>query len=189
MLQQMPFLVTANDPEQMKFQINELLRILYEEQRQDLVDYADTKIVQSIYTSRSDIVTLSAVIPWDDTVPQSDEGVEVFSKSITPSDSGNILMIQADIQGGLSANYVTLALFKGDQTSAIAARFNREASSGVEGAMQLRHIMLAGATTKITFKVRAGVASGTSYINARNTGARVLGGAVSSTFLIQEYRA
>jgi hypothetical protein len=124
-------------------------------------------------------------------VPQSSEGSQVLSQSITPLAAANKLLVTVvlNVASNTGLDGVVAALFKDSDTSALAAAFymvteNRSGST----ALVIRYEMAAGGTSPITFKVRMGPGSaGNAYLNGHN-GARVLGGALISSITIEELK-
>lgn len=148
-------------------------------------------IVLQVLTSQSVtyVTGTGSAIPIDDTIPQSTEGDQYFSITITPGNASNRLLIEAALN--LAASNVnawfTLALFQDSGTGAIAASTQFLPTSGGIVAATLRFIMAAGTTSATTFKLRAGVQSGDTpaYMNGNSSG-RFLGGVMVSGMSVTE---
>lgn len=127
-------------------------------------------------------------IPWDDTIPQSSEGLEFFSLAITPANASSLLEIHVEFQGtSSSVAQIIVALFKDSETDARAAvDANVGVGAGQPTKLMLTYHMTAGSTSAMTFKVRAGAATGSLTING-TSGARKLGGVLVSGITIKEY--
>lgn len=125
-------------------------------------------------------------IPFDDTLPQSTEGDQVISASITPTSASHRLRIEFDCGlAGLAANsYIIAALFQDSGADALAAAI--EYTNTAANALKLVFEMAAGTTISTTFKIRVGSPGGTVYINGY-AGARVLGGASAARLRITEF--
>ncbi|RLG44246.1 MAG: hypothetical protein DRN81_04955 [Thermoproteota archaeon] len=147
------------------------------------------KIVQVVYEQDGAVATGSTVIPQDDTIPQNDEGNEYISKSITPTNSNNLLKIDVVIFGSCSSSGVgfAAALFQDTTAGALAAGIVT-AYSTKQKCVTFTHNMTAGTTSATTFKVRAGGPSGTFTFNGVG-GSRMFGGVMASSITITEIEA
>lgn len=144
------------------------------------------KLLQRTYTEYSSSTGLTATIPKDDTIPQSGEGTEVFSQSITPTNSSNRIRITA--AGWLTINgtrNAMLALFKDSGADAIAVADTTIPTANYIYPFLLIHEQAAGSTSAQTFKLRAGPSGDTLYFNG-DAGGRLFGGASHAVFIIEE---
>jgi hypothetical protein len=121
--------------------------------------------------------TTTTVLPADDTIPQSSEGVEVSSQAITPTNSSNILIIEAwQIVAVSTASAATIALFQDAGANALAASEFYMPNSAAYVTSSVKYIMTAGTTSSTTFKYRCGQSSagtftyGTRYSTAHTGG-------------------
>lgn len=150
-------------------------------------DGGESVVVQTVITETGAVATGTTLIPLDDTIPQNTEGNEYMTVSITPTDAANILYIDVTIMVIHSvAAWISAALFQDAVANALAAitGFSTTAGGGVP--LHFRHKMVAGGTSAITFKVRAGGhTAGTTTFNG-NAGARVFGGVMASSITVQE---
>lgn len=149
----------------------------------------NSRIVQQVYTQHTTYTSTlnTELIPLDDTIPQSSEGKEIFTKAITPSSATNILRIDVSVQwsaGGTGTGVV--ALFQDSTANALTARAQYIASSGTMQEINFTYFMVAGTTDETTFKIRAGMeATDTMHINGTNS-ARIFGGVCVSGITITE---
>jgi hypothetical protein len=150
-------------------------------------------IAQTVSTFTGARVVLSGTIPYDDTIPQSGEGTEAFTRSITPGNASSTLIIEVtvNIATVTAAAEVIVALFQDSTANALAAVSHYVESNGGRANIKFTHVMTAGTTSATTFKVRAGAstASGaTAELNSSGggAGARRLGGVMSSGIVITE---
>ncbi len=150
------------------------------------------EVIQYVYTSRSDRVTLNSNIPIDDTIPQSGEGVQVLTLAITPHSASNLLVIKfygfVGPNGMLTAPVI--ALFQDATANALAATSGSVVFWGGNntdlGTAVLSHTMAAGTTSSTTFKIRIGMLPGLfGYLNGNNV-SRNFGGRASSVLEIWE---
>jgi hypothetical protein len=140
------------------------------------------------YSSHSSITTPS----FDDTIPQSSEGVDVgVDVTITPSSASNILVLEASVSCSHSGSGEESAFILQDSgTDAIAATKveGENASGGQHDTIICRHTMLAGTTSATTFKVRCGSPiNGTLYLNGGQSSGRKFGGVMYNSLVVTEY--
>lgn len=140
------------------------------------------------YTETGAVSTTTTQIPWDDTVPQSGEGAEVMTVSYTPKSSTSLLKIDVVLHLSHSTNNEAIAaLFKDSDASALAAISEYIGSTSGDVALAFSHIMTAGTTSPITFRVRGGIAgAGTTTFNGFSS-SRKLGGAMASSITVSEF--
>ena len=145
------------------------------------------KIVQVVNTQTGAFTTSSTIIPFDDTIPQITEGVEIFTRSITPTSSSNILDIDIVIFATSTATpWIIVSLFQ-DATSnplATCASFVNLNTSGTT--IAYRHTMTAGTTSSTTFRVRVGPSSAATITVNGQSGARIFGGVAASGITVTE---
>lgn len=143
-------------------------------------------IVQIIGVTMHEEVDCGVSIPWDNTIPQNTEGVEIITASIIPKSSGNKLLIIGETWGYHANAVHVLALFQDETANALAAV--TEALYGyVYGCNpKLVHYMTAGTTNRTTFKLRLGPVSGTFYANGNTTNGRYYGGVASTNLTVME---
>jgi hypothetical protein len=147
--------------------------------------------VQHAYVTTATVTNISTAIPYDDTIPQNTEGVEILSVSITPKNTNNILSIEATAWGECgSGSLVTIALFQDSTANALAASgIGGVASNASLISGRLRHEMTAGTTSATTFKIRVGPSTGNFYVNATASATRLYGGVGRCTLTVTEYSA
>lgn len=139
---------------------------------------------QAVLTANTAITTQ---IPADDTLPQSSEGTEVISVSITPKSTASRLRVRfSTVMGSSTATIVTAALFINSGTSAVAVAPSNSASSSIFNHLHMAYDYVPGTTSAQTFKVRVGAASGNSRING-DGGGRMYGGALQTLITVEEY--
>lgn len=125
------------------------------------------------YTTYTAHPAATSAIPWDDTIPQNTEGLQILSVAITPKSTTNRLRIEWDFMGAAStsAGHITVALFQDSTANALAVR-----SSGGDSAqiysLYGSYEMAAGTTSSTTFKLNFGVDTGTAYVNGNSSGRR-----------------
>jgi hypothetical protein len=123
----------------------------------------DRLVKEVVYTNRTGI---TAVIPFDNTVPQNTEGTEILVATITPKRIVHRLRIEFEIWGQASGGVtgVVGALFKDAGADAIYATALTLATDYV-GTVVGRHEMGLNSLNEVTFTVRVGVSANTFYTN------------------------
>ncbi len=115
---------------------------------------------QASYMSNAVILiddNVATPIPYDNTTPQINEGVQIASLVYTPANANNILYIHIEVPSTNGNDYTAIALFANGGPDALAAR---NCSSQLPGSlMLLTHRMVAGSVAPITFTWRAGLDS------------------------------
>jgi hypothetical protein len=147
-----------------------------------------SKLVQRVYTSFAGDYSTTSTIPIDDTIPQSGEGTELGTLSITPTSTSNYLLITAVFpMTGISVgtNYLCVALFKDSGADAINATTASIAATTSNVPMSLLHVEQCTSTSSQTFKIRYGPNSGTGYLNRRGSGG-TLGSTMPVAYLVIE---
>lgn len=149
-------------------------------------------VVQVKNVSTTALITGTTTMPNDDTIPQSGEGIEVFTLAITPTNASNLLYIRAIsmVASNQTGGRKAMALFQDSTANALRAISGDTYSSpDVAQAICLEHWMTAGTTSATTFKIRVGSPdAGTITINGEN-GARLFGGVACSMLTITEIKA
>jgi hypothetical protein len=140
-------------------------------------------------TASGAVATGTTVLPFDDTIPQITEGDQYMSASFAAKSAANLLIVE---HSGYYAHSTTdavmsAALFKDATANAFAATWGaKDGSTNALTSVNLRHVTLAGSTSAITYRIRAGaVSAGTTTFNGAG-GSRRFGGVASSTLTITE---
>jgi len=152
-----------------------------------------SRLVQVVNHQTGAVLTGSTTIPIDDTIPQqSNEGNQLFTLSITPTNASNLLKITVNVVLAHTAatSVITTALFQGTTENAIAAVSQNMPTASNLFIATLIHYMTAGTTSSINFRVRSGSNSaGTLAMNGSTAGTRLMGGVMSSSITIEEILA
>lgn len=111
-----------------------------------------------------------------------------MSVSITPSNASSTLEIEVNCLLSHTANNanLTIALFQDALSDALAVSDILQPTATGMTMVPLKFYMTAGTTSTITFKVRAGMASGTTTFNGAS-GARFFGGKLASFISVKEW--
>ncbi|MDE1151416.1 MAG: hypothetical protein PW788_02670 [Micavibrio sp.] len=154
-------------------------------ERADLPAGSIVQVAYAAYTSSADLAT---TIPLDDTIPQNTEGTEILTVTITPSSASSVLEIQFNgFASGSSAAVFTAALFRDSTASAICTQSSVPGGVSLPTAIGLLYYEAAGSTVARTYKIRAGLNSGTTRMNG-STSARFFGGTAQSVLTVREIR-
>lgn len=147
------------------------------------------RILQHSYSTSTTTNSTATAIPLDNTIPQSTEGAEGMTASFTPTSATAKLCIwYGAMLGSSSANTSgVLALFKDSDTDAMDTTPSLITNAGVTE-VQGYYEMTAGTTSAITFKIRYGGASGTTYFNSLS-GTGLYGGVAPAFIKIIEVEA
>lgn len=139
------------------------------------------KTLQRFYNSNSTFTSLST-IPFDDTIPQITEGTQIFSQAITPiSASSRIRITCTGFFCGNSS--ICLALFSGG-SNALACSIAYATSSSTMCPTTLVYEEASSSTSSRTYTIRAG-GDVSAQLNGISS-ARRYGGALTSTFIVEE---
>jgi len=149
-------------------------------------------VVQNASTTSSAVSTGTTIIPFDDTIPQSTEGVSALTLAFTPKSATNILWIRATtaLSSSIANQNLMAVLFQSGSSDAIGIGFTRSSAAAdtIHG-VHAEAIMTAGTTSPITFTLRVGGnGAGTTTING-TAAARQFGTLAKTNLLITEYKA
>lgn len=145
-----------------------------------------TETADATYSSAA-----TALIPYDDTLPQITEGEELITVSITPKYNDSILYV--DLTGffsvGVSPDTMVVALFKDSDVDALSSTFGLSATATTLLPIDLSYNMVSGTTSLITFRIRVGSpGDSTAYMNGTSAG-RTLGGSLITRLKVTEVKA
>lgn len=154
-----------------------------------------TPVKVSFATTNSSSVGLGT-IPHDDTIPQNTEGSEILTVTHTPNSSSNYIIVEGCAQ--LYVNnpnpVLTAAIFKNSDVNAIGAQvvLGGQDPSNLNRLSVVYPVVapfVAGTTSAITFKMRAGSNAGDCGYNRASVGsARALGGSMYTMLKVTEYK-
>jgi len=146
------------------------------------------KVAQVVVATTNTPATTTSIIPVDDTIPQSTEGSEFITVSITPTNSSSTLLI--DFNAYFSASNlqtVTFTIFRDSGADAIQATIATLSSSNYLMPIVAKAIVIAGATSATTFKLRFGpAASSTATLLRTSAASSFFGASDYATFTVTE---
>ena len=138
------------------------------------------KVLQVVYATSFAYVTSTVLAPFDDTILQIDEGLEVITKAITPASASNLLKIDFHSTIGGTQNYKTFGIFQDSTAGALASSY---LYGNYSNDISLSTVIVAGTTSATTIRCRVGNSSG--YISANGySNASKRGGDIPHTTLI-----
>lgn len=152
------------------------------------VSATNLKVSQITHAVLATAVSITSTIPLDNTIPQSNEGTEVMTGTITPSSANSTIMVEFDTQVGQEQVVVTsCALFKDSATGAFSASMTTNTLQNNPTQIRVIGYVAAGSTSAATMHVRCGnSAGGTSYINSLDTLGQAFGGVSFATLTMTE---
>lgn len=148
-------------------------------------------VLNSVYAETTTHTKSSTTIPLDDTIPQSTEGVEILTGTITPSSTSSKIRVRVVVPvASPTGEGVTVALFRDSVANALCAVASSEGvSPGPEG-VPLAYEYAPGSASAITLKVRVGSSGGGDFgVNGdKAPGTRIYGGVSRATMIIEEIK-
>ncbi len=149
-------------------------------------------VIDSVYVELKTSITGSVAIPKDDTPPQSTEGTEIISASITPKAATSRIRVRLSgfVGGANNSQEATCAFFLNSDTGAIYAEHVKMDLNGADSMNFTAEFEFpAGTVSPITVKARFGKEStGTWRINGDVSG-RLYGGVAALTMILEEVKA
>lgn len=113
-----------------------------------------------------------------------------MTMAFTPKSATNILVIEAQVFATHSAagSWTAAALFRDTVANALAVGVEYQTTATAGNTIPVRHTMVSGGTSEITFKIRAGSHTpGTTTFNGTG-GARLYGAITKSSIVVTEYK-
>lgn len=143
------------------------------------------QFLSTTYTTYSNTAT---AIPYDDTIPQITEGVELAAQTIAPTNASSTLEIEVEVIGGHGSSGINLigAIFVDATANALKSGSVTSAGGTSVSTLKMTHTVSAGSTASRTYRLRAGPASGTMYFNG-DSSARRYGGVAQCRITVREY--
>lgn len=149
------------------------------------------QIAQTVSVSSSSVITITSLIPIDNTIPQISEGDHVLTLNITPKSATNVINVSWNFCGSASGNAVTFveAFFFNGNTNAFYANV-AGSSAGGSGDCHDGGIFsfVPNTTSASTIEFRMGVDAHTLYINGTSSGGGLFGGILTINMTAQEIR-
>jgi hypothetical protein len=128
------------------------------------------------------------IIPFDNTIPQQNEGDQYMSLTLTAINPLNTWLIDVTFIGVVNAANLNMivALFQDAGANALAVGAVFQATSGGMNIVNFRHKMAVNTGIATTFKVRAGPSAAGTLVFNGNIGGGLFGGTLASSITITE---
>jgi hypothetical protein len=147
-------------------------------------------VVKTQTTVSQTTLTGTTTIPFDNTIPQSNEGTNFFSVVIAPSATGNLIRVEATIFGAYSvAAHVIAALFQDANANALSAVSVQTTTTNQDVHLTLVYQFTAASTSSTTLKLNVGGSTAGTFTLNGNAGTAIFGGVATSTFRVTEIKA
>lgn len=132
--------------------------------------------------------TLGTILPLDNSIPQSGEGVEVLSITVTPTNAASVLQVDVQLHlGGGLGDLIGAALFIDATAGALAAAAVANGNTAQFTTLNFSHLVSASNTTQRVYHVRAGSeAAADAFLNG-DTSTRLYGGVLTSSIKVTEF--
>lgn len=148
--------------------------------------FKDTSTANSVTLTRTDTTTSATVLPYDNTIPQSNEGGEFFAVPFKLTNINNRVKIDVNVNlANSGGSLTTIALFKDATASAFYAAGDGGVTSGRNHNFRLTTYTTLPDTNIHIFRLRAGCDVGTTTLNGEG-GTAIYGGVISSNVTITE---
>lgn len=147
---------------------------------------------QVVQSSISSSFTTATSIPLDNTIPQSNEGAEFLTCSITPQSATSTLYVSAVVNvssSSGSAPTIVLACFRDAGSSAIGAVCATCFATNGMITISLDVKIASSSTSPSTFRLRIGGTAGTTYVNGNSSTSQLFGGVSATTLTVAEVGA
>lgn len=146
------------------------------------------KLIQrAIATTNTRIAVGGTTIPFDNSIPQSGEGVEVLTVSITPLKSTTRLRINfIGNVGAAAVSPFTTALFQDAVADSLCATSDRVSANSTIQTAKLFYEMDSPGTSSVTFKIRIGPSGAVSMDLNGTGGADIFGGVSVASLTVDE---
>ena len=154
-----------------------------------VADMPAGSVVQVVTTETSAVVTCATTgTTWDDSIPAITDGVQILSRTITPTHASNLLYFFVSGHGACDSGANTTVHLHKDGAAAVAAIALN--IGNYSGNFKLEHSEAAGSTSSQTWTVRLNPSSGgnTVYVNGDTSGTRLFGGVGSTKITIVEVK-
>lgn len=130
-------------------------------------------------------------IPADNTIPQSTEGDQYMSLSVTPTCAGNILEVESQWYGSNSNTNqaIVAALFQDSTAGALVSAEHSAGGASLRVQISIDWELLANTLSSTTLKIRAGSSTGATTTFNGASSAGLYGGSANSFLKITERMA
>lgn len=148
----------------------------------NVIPPSSTSPIKHYYGSFSTNSTLTVAIPLDDTIPQSTEGTQIISVSVTTTSATQRVRLYFNGLVSTNSGSAIAAIFRGTTCIQVSAR-SFDTAGGQLDMFSCGPIEEVPGSGTFTYSVRAGQSIGNIYTNGLVSG-RLFGGATSCTLAI-----
>lgn len=157
--------------------------------RKVAIQYA-SRVAQVVVTEGTTEQSVTATVDFDDTTPQqSSDGIQVtgITRAITPLNASSTLEISVQIPIALTVagQRTAILIYEDSDEDAIAAVVYAAGSNQTEEFISHTWYVSAASTSARTYKLFAGVSSGTAYINRGYSGS-LFNGLLTTSLTVKE---
>lgn len=147
------------------------------------------KVRQHSFYPLTALRSVTGVTPFDDTIPQNSEGVEVFVGTITPVNSTSNILVSVQVNAAENANncdYATLCIFKDSVADAIYCVTKQVVGANYIEPLKMEFMDSPATTNATYYKARLGCDVSTTFTINGIGGGRKLGGKMMSYINLTE---
>lgn len=145
-------------------------------------------VIDRAYGEYTTTANLTALIPFDDTIPQNTEGTQIISVTITPKSTTNRLRVRARLWGVVanSTDAAIMAVFRNTDANALHTSVSSGSpavNSLISGTLEFEFVP--ASTSLQTINLRVSGAGSTLRLNG-NSVTRLFGGTSAATLIVEE---
>jgi hypothetical protein len=144
-------------------------------------------VLNAVFAESSTEYALTAVIPFDNTIPQITEGTQIISATIKPTKTTSRIVGIVSLNGDASATSVqtVVAAFRGTTANAVSSTWVKYII--YSSLISFEFTDIPSTTSATTYSIRIGPDSGTLYVNRQATApTSLLGGSNKITLTLLE---
>lgn len=149
---------------------------------------ASSPILQVVFGTAA-VTSSNTILPYDNTIPQSNEGVQLWARSFTPLSASSTILITCDGFAAVASTadiFVSGAIFAGATCISARLLLFTTSISGEGGAYSYQHTVNAGSTDARTYSYRAGPNAAVTVHHNRGVSSQTYGGLSSGRYVIME---
>lgn len=147
-------------------------------------------LVYHAFKTTGEVITITTVVPFDDTIPTASEGGLVLSITQTAASATDRIRLVSGTQYTAGAGSYGTCFLQRDSDPAFAVSQQLILTGGYQAHFEVAGEMVAGDTSSHTYNLRCGPDStigGTMYVNGNGIGTRLFGGVFDTTLTLDEY--
>lgn len=146
--------------------------------------------VASQSVAYSTYAATSAIIPFDNTIPQASEGMQILSLSHTPAQAGNRIRLRFSAFGSSSNQSIPIVAFLSiDGGPAVQAAAVHTTDSGQIAQICFEHEYTVDDAASHTYAIRVGPGGAASIRLNGSSSSRLFGGTAAARLVLEEIKA